>query len=283
MSVLQNDAYAASYSIPGGVIAGSTVTLTVTAPDGTTSTPTVSQGATSTASVVAAQLGNYLLVWRATGTVTDVYQDQFTSVAPALWLMSLGDVKEQLNLLASDTTSNTRLIRFLASAKDVIEFITGPIIAQTRIDMFDGGSSSIVLPYRWVKSITSITETVGAITYTLTEQPLSQSPVDAWGYTWDRTTHRIVRRISGIDVPFMTGQQNIIVTSVLGMSSVPQVVQDACGELIRHWWSHGQTAYTAPFMPGDDGETPVTNVMGYAIPNRVISMLQPYARLASVV
>lgn len=281
MSVLQNDAYAASYAIPGGDVTGSTVTLTVTAPDGTTSTPAVTPGATSTASVVASQLGSYLLVWESTGNVVDVYQDQFTVVAPALWLLSLSDLREQLNLTA-DASYTSRLVRFLASSKDVIEFITGPIIAQTRVEMFDGGSTAIVLPYRWVKSITSITETVGPITYTLTEQPLTSSPVDAWGYTWDRITHKIVRRSSGIDVPFMSGQQNIIVTYVLGMAVVPQVLQDACGELIRHWWSHGQVSYTSPFMPGDDGEVPVTNIMGYAIPNRVIEMCQPYARLASV-
>jgi len=281
MSVLQNDAYAASYPIPGGVVTGSVVTLTVTAPDGTTSTPTVTPGGTSTASVVASQLGSYLLVWSSTGAVTDVYQDQFTVVAPALWLLSLSDLKDQLNLLQTDAGPNGKLIRFLASSKDVIESITGPIIAQTRVEMFDGGSTAIVLPQRWVKSITSITETVGPITYTLTEQPLTSSPVDAWGYTWDRITHKIVRRSSGIDVPFMSGQQNIIVTYVCGMTVVPQVLQDACGELIRHWWSHGQVAYTSPFMPGDDGEVPVTNIMGYAIPNRVIEMCQPYSKQAS--
>jgi hypothetical protein len=212
--------------------------------------------------------------------VNDVYQDQFSSFAPSLWLLSIADLRDQLNLTA-DPAQVSKLTRFLASSKDVIEFITGPIIPVTRTEQFDGGSRSVVLSPRWVTKITSVTETVGSITYTLTEQPLTSSPVDAYGYTWDKITHKITRRVTGVDIPFMLGRGNIIVTYTAGMLATPQVLQDAAGELIRHWWSHGQVAYAAPFMPGDDAEVAVTDVMGYAIPNRVIEMCQPYAKYGS--
>jgi hypothetical protein len=279
MSVLQNDVYAATYSIPGGSVAGSTVTLTVTAPDGTLSTPTVTPAAISTATVPATQVGSYLLVWKSSGTVVDVYQDQFSVVAPALMLLSLYDLKDQLNLVQTDATQNPKLLRFLASAKDVVESITGPIVSApvARADVFDGGGESIVLPFRWVKAITTVTETIGAVQYTLTEQPLGSFPVDGYGYTWDRTINKITRRVSGVESRFPLGIGNVVVTYMPGMTSIPQVIQDACGELIRHWWDHGQVAYASPFMPGDDAEQAI-NIMGYAIPNRVAEMLQPYAK-----
>ena len=67
MSVYQGATYSATYSIPGGVATGSTVTLTATAPDGTLTTPTVTPGTTFTATVPAAQVGVYLLVWSSSG------------------------------------------------------------------------------------------------------------------------------------------------------------------------------------------------------------------------
>lgn len=264
-------------------MAGSTAVLTVTAPDGSTSTPAVTTSSpTASATVIPAMAGQYLLVWTVTGAFSDSISDQFTCIAATLGLMSLAEIADQLNITAGDTTKNATLIRYVASASDVVQNITGPLLGQTRVDYFDGDVTSVVLPVRWVKSITSVVETIGQINYTLTETPLGTSG-SQFGYTWDRLTHKITRRASGFTTRFMPGDQNVAVTYVQGMTSIPQVITDAAGEIVRHWWSNGQTSYSDPFGVSDgDGDREVVSVLGYLIPNHAAQMLAPYAKGPSV-
>lgn len=279
MTVIQGAVYQAAYTIPGATVTGSTVSLTVTAPDGSTSTPTVTQAVPATASVPAAQVGVYLLVWSTIGAVVDVQTDQFTVTAPGLSLISLGDLKDQLNISVADTTGTAKLRRFMQSATDVVQNITGPILPTPQTRVFRGGVSFVILPHRWVQSITSITEFWGGTTiYTLTPQPPGTGPLTAFGYTWDPSISKIVRVSAGFEANFKPGQNAVTVNYVAGMQSIPQDITDATGELIRHWWAHGQQPGRAAFQaqPGDD--TGQITVMGYSVPNRVIEMLAPYRR-----
>lgn len=254
--------------------------LTVTAPDGTTTTPAVTVDAsTATAEVVPALAGLYLLLWTVTGAITDAVQDQFTAAQSALALISLSDLRDQLNISTTDTTGSAKLRRFIRSGTDVVENICGKLLGQQRTEYFDGNRSSIVLTPRWVQSISTITENLGMTIFTLTEQPLEAGNFTQFGYTWDRDTNTIIRRASGITNWFPPGDRNVAVTYKQGISPLPQDITDATGELIRHWWSHGQQPFRGTFQatPGDD-DGGVVNVMGYAVPNRVIEMLKPYER-----
>ena len=192
MSTWLGDIYSASYTAP----ATATVVLTVTAPDGSTSTPTVvtTGQPTYTATVPATQVGMYLLTWVASGAVVDVFVDQFTTVAPGLVLVSFSELRDQLNVAPNDTSGSARLRRFMQSATDVVEALTGPMRGQSRTEYFDGNRDSIVLSPRWVQSITTITENLGTTVFTLTEQPLAAGSFTQYGYTWDRSTHKIIRR-----------------------------------------------------------------------------------------
>jgi hypothetical protein len=280
VSVLQGGSYAATYAIPGGVVAGSTVTLSVTAPDGTTMTPAVTQGAVSTASVPAAQIGVYLLVWTAAGAVSDVETDQFTVLAPGLGLISLSDLRDQLNISPTDPTGTAKLRRYTMSATAVVENITGPILPAPQTRIFPGGSSFVILPHRWVKSVTTVQEFWGGMTiYTLTNQQPGSGPLTGFGYTWDPVETKIVRVSGGYECNFKPGQNAVIVNYVAGMATIPPDITDASGELIRHWWAHGQQPYRGAFQatPGDDDGGTVT-VMGYSVPNRVVEMLNPYRK-----
>jgi hypothetical protein len=276
MSTILGDIYTASYTAP----ATATVVLTVTAPDATTSTPTVSaSGVTYTATVPTVQVGAYLLTWVASGAVVDVYTDQFNVVAPSLQLISLGDLKEQLNISATDLTSTTRLRRFIQSASDVVQYITGPMLGQSFTEYFDGHRSTVVLSAKWVQSITSITEILGTTVFTLTEQPLGAGGYTQFGYTWDRYTHTIIRRANGLTGLFPDGDRNVAVTYKQGINPLPQDITDAAGELIRHWWSNGQQPRAVSFTsPGLDDDTGTITSSGYWVPNRVNELLAPYAR-----
>jgi hypothetical protein len=277
MSTLQGDIYAASYTAP----VAATVVLTVTAPDGTTSTPAVvtTSAPTYTSTVPGTQVGAYLLVWVASGTTVDVFTDQFTVVAPLLQLISMADLKEQLNISSTDSTSTARLRRFIQTAGDVVENITGPMRGQSIAEYYDGGNSSIVLRARWVQSITSITETIGTTTFTLTEQPLPAGSFTQYGYTWDRITHTIIRRFNGITGYFPSGNKNVAITYKQGLNPLPQAISDAAGELIRHWWENGQQPSALSFTTaGLNDDTGTVNSAGYWIPNRVNELLAPYAQ-----
>jgi hypothetical protein len=250
--------------------------LTVTAPDGTTSTPAVTvSGSAATAKVIPAIAGQYLLLWTVTGALTDAVQDQFTATQATLGLISLTDLRDQLNIAANDTTGNAKLRRFSQSASDVVQNITGPLLGQVRTEYFDGNRETVVLSPRWVQSIISIKETLGTTTFTLTEQPLGAGGATQYGYTWDTSTHKITRRSNGLTDRFPSGEGNVAVTYKLGINPLPQDITDATGELIRHWWANGQQPWRAAFQPGGDDTT--VPIMGYAIPNRVVEMLTPYA------
>lgn len=282
MSLILGSAYQAQYNAPGQ-LAGATVTLTVTAPDGSTSTPAVTvAGTTATATVPAALVGQYLLVWTITGAVVDAQQDQFSVVAASLDLVSLGDLRSALNWSSTDYSQDAKLRRFLKAATFLVENITGPILPRERTDVFDGDTTFVVLPYRWVTSIISAFETRGMTNYTLTEQPLGHSS-DAFGYTWDRNTNTIVRRAyGGATATFPPGERVVSFTYMLGMATIPDDVQTATAELIRHWWQFGQTAHSGPFggTPVDDGG--VATVVGYAVPNRVLELLEPWRQFPGI-
>lgn len=277
MSTWLGDIYSASYTAPQAA----TVVLTVTAPDGTTSTPTVVTTAAPIyqATVSTPLAGSYLLVWSASGAVVDVFVDQFTVVPPSLALISFSELRDQLNITTSDSTGNAKLRRFMQSASDVVQNVTGPMLGQVRTEFFDGARSTVVLSPRWVQSIVSITEVLGTTVFTLTEQPLAAGSFTQYGYTWDRITHKIIRRSSGLAGQFAAGSGNIAVTYKQGINPLPQDITDAAGELIRHWWQNGQQPRSVNFTnPGADDDTGVVNSMGYWIPNRVNELLAPYAR-----
>src|SRR5205085_1715917 len=160
--VIQGSGATASYAPTTGTTTGLSAVLTVTAPDGITiTTPTVTTTpavtpTSFTATVPATQVGAYLLVWTVTGgTTTDIGKDQFSVVAPSLDLLSLTDLKDQINVAATDVSGNEKLRRYLISATDVVENITGPLRGQTRTEYFDGNRSTVVLLPRWVSAITS--------------------------------------------------------------------------------------------------------------------------------
>lgn len=274
MSVIQGAVYAATYA---GAVGGTAAVLTVTAPDATTATPAVTGSAGSFAATVpAAQVGVYLLVWTVTGTVADVQVDQFTVTAPTLQLISLSDLKDQLNISTTDTTGTAKLRRFIQSAGDVVKNIVGPVLPESRNYTVDGGGLFLVMPQRWVISITSMIETISVVNYTLTEQPLGSS-LNNYGYTWDRGGGKVTRRgAGGAAIPFAAGVMNVSCTYMAGMSTIPQDITDAAGELIRHWWANGQQPWRGAFPGGGGDDSGTQPIMGFAIPNRVIEMLMPY-------
>lgn len=274
MSIILGSAYTATYTAVAP-LSGSTATLMVVAPDQSTATPAVVvSGATATAVVPAVLVGSYLLVWSVVGTITDAQQDQFSVVAASLDLVDLADIRDELNISPSDTTRNAKLRRWAKSATTVVEKITGPILPRTRVDLFDGGLSFVVLPYRWVQSITSVVETRGVTNYTLTNQPLGAS-VNAFGYTWNPNTNKIIRRAMGAESIFPLGPSIVAVTYTLGMAAIPDDIQQGAAELIKHWYRKSEVPFRGAFSAAPQEESGLM-VGNYFIPNGVMELLEPW-------
>lgn len=195
-------------------------------------------------------------------------------------LVSLGDLTRYLQIPSGDKTQQGLLLTFMDSATQVIEYITGPLTATQVERVFNGGGESILLPHKYVQSIQQVFENRGLTNYILTEQPLGQS-TDAFGYTWDRSINKIVRRGFGGGVTlFPPGVDNVVVSYTAGVSVIPANVVQATLELIKHWWQLGQQGNRAPFGAPADAASDETGavIAGFAVPNRVIELLKPTKR-----
>jgi hypothetical protein len=262
----------------------SAMTLTVQNPDGSTTSPSLSNTSTGIYSVAFTPTlpGHYVYRFLATGTGASATEGEFDVRAVFTpGIVSLVDVKSFLNFPANDNgSSDAKIQEFIDAATEIVEGVTGPLVPETVTNVFNGGLSFIVLPERNVVSITSLTENRGLTNYTLTNQPLGQS-IDAFGYTWDRTIQKIVRRgFGGGTVLFAPGEDNVVCTYVVGLGLIPGNVTMACLELIRHWWQWGQMGLRPSLGNPNSGagdETPsVSNA--YAVPNRVLELLMPHKR-----
>lgn len=275
MSVLQGSVYVAEL-VADSDLSTATVTCTVTAPNGTITTPTVTvTGTVATAPVPATLPGVYLIVWVSSGAVVGATQDQFTCVAARADLISLPDLKDELNIRATDTTLDPKLRRWLRAATSVVENITGPILPYPQTDYFDGGTTTVVLMARWVSTVNSVAENWAGTDYLLTEQPVGAS-VNGFGYTWDRDTNTIIRRTSGgIPVPFQGGLRTVAVSYTGGLLTVPEDLQIAAAELIKHWYRKSQPFRSGPFG-ADTGEGEF--VGNYLVPNSVLELVTPWRR-----
>lgn len=282
MSVLQGSVYEASL-VSDSDLSAATVTCTVTAPDGTTPTlpaPTITS-TVATLPIPATIVGTYLLVWSSSGTVNGAQQDQFTCVPAEADLISLPDLKDQLRITATDSREDTQLRAWLRAATNVVENITGPLRVRTVVDVFNGGVAQIVLSDFWVTSITSVVEHYGSQSYSLTEQPLGASST-SYGYTWDRDSNLLTRRNgSGTATFFAPGMNSVVVTYRAGFPVMPDDIQMATTELIRHWRNRARPYQSGPYSSSQNDDN-VAMAPNYLVPNAVMEILEPRRRPPSI-
>ena len=238
------------------------VTCTITQPDATVATASVANTGTGiySAGFTPTQAGRHLVRWVATGANASSYTDVFDAFpANPRFLISLNDLREALNLAATNTTHDAELRLYLAAATAVIETIDKPYLVQPRTHTFDGGRASLVLPETPITSVTSIVH----------------SPTAGTTETLDADTYRadeysgVIHHASG---GFPIGRRSITVTYTVGDTVIPPNVILAARELCRHWWQRSQQS-PRPAFGGT--ETDVVYVANYAVPNFVIGLLQP--------
>lgn len=267
----------------GALANASTVTVTVTQPDGTILNPTPNNASTGVYQAIVAaptQTGTYLAHWSATGSgFSFTFDDQF-QVRPlgVEQVVDLASVKAHLNMPLNDTSQDQELMGFILGAGRVIRDMIGPYTPESHTEYFDGGVMTISVAWQPVISIQSIYEYYGLSAFLLTEQPLG-TQINAFGFTVDYITGQITRRTFGGQAAlFAFGDKNVKCVYTAGRSDVAYNVRLGALELIRHNWSMTQQAGRPRMRAGMDAGGELAVPIGFAVPDRVVEWLAPDRR-----
>jgi hypothetical protein len=242
----------------GTLANASSVTATITLPDGTTATPSVSNPTTGNYQIayLTTQLGRHGLRWTASGSNAGAFTDVFEVTDPAYWpIVSLDDMKTHLNITSSTYDEE---IRFMISvATNIAEnYCKRALTRQTVSETRDGGGTSIILFQPPVLSITSIVENTTTLT--------------ASDYTTDLASGIVYRGSQIARLPFFPGRQNITITYVAGYVNPPPMAQHTVKEIVRWMWQTSQQGPRPGF--GQSGQE-ITSFGSDALPTWLLRPL----------
>lgn len=236
----------------------SSVTLTITKPDGTTETPVITNPPTPTGqyryTYIPAAEGRY--TWRAvTTTPNTAYQDVFVVRDPEPpALLSLADAKAHLN--DTGTSNDDEIREYLEAATEIVESYVGPIARRTHTARVCGYRREIPLPHTQVLAVTAITDVrTGTAPITLSDLAIDAVP-------------GVISFKNGM--AFQYGEMDI--TYTVGRTSVKANWTLAAKIIVKHMWE--TQLGSLPSIQGDSPGYVVTG-SGYLVPFRAMSLLQP--------
>lgn len=143
-------------------------------------------------------------------------------------VVTLAEAQAYLNITVS--TYDFELAGFITAASRLWTQRVGPVNSTAYDETYDGGRTRIVLRRAPVLTVTSVVESWGAISYTLTES------YGTWSYSLDHSTGLLTRRTMGTAVPFAPGQRNVEVSYTAGYATPPADIKHAVLLLILHLW-----------------------------------------------
>lgn len=174
-------------------------------------------------------------------------------------LISLEDAKAQLNITSANW--DDELQAYIDGLTPVIEGIIGPVETREVSETVHGTGPALALQQTPAVSLSSITpQLTGGTTYNVVDLHL------------DGATG-IIRRLDGGH--FTGGPWTVVYTA--GRGTVPATVNLAARILLQHLWSTQR--FTRGGLAGGGDDYSVTEPVpgfGYAVPNRVLQLLEPY-------
>ena len=230
------------------ISAAATVTLTVTAPDGTVSTPPTTQGGappavTYTAAVAATQAGTWLARFQAVGAVTDAEEQQFiveaTATAGTLYA-TVGELRDALGDTTAQRLDTGKLTQRLRAASRAVDDWCSRPLRRFWLDP-TVTTRSYYTDDLWCSRIDDIGSTTGLVvktdddgdgvfeaTWTLNTDFVLE-PRNAAGnggaYHYDR-----IVAVGARTFPYLYGygtRPNLQVTARHGWSAIPDPVREA--------------------------------------------------------
>ncbi|WP_411090793.1 hypothetical protein [Streptomyces sp. 049-1] len=176
-------------------------------------------------------------------------------------LLSLEEAKAQIN--SKSDVDDVELLAYIDSVTAVIEEFIGPVEPREVTEQHDAGYGRRVLVLRTmpVLSLTSVTPVLaGGISY----------PVD--GLTVDGASGEVRRQNGGT----FRGLLDVAVQA--GRPAVTPTINLSARMLVQHLWRTQRPSRGGGLAGGGDdysASTPIPG-FGFAVPNRVLELLQPY-------
>lgn len=245
-----------TYNSAGAAQNATSVTLTITLPDGTTATPTVTAAGSGvyTASYIPTQRGRHVAAWVATGTNASAHTATYNVIDPAADIIGLADAQAYLNCVDPDLEDELRGV--LNAVSEVCERFTKKTWRrQTVVETYSvcDDADFIQLRHQPVVSVTTVTE--NGVT------------LSASDYTLDGRLGLLKRGSYLTDIDWLEGFQNVTVTYVTGPPAgvVPANILQGCRLLLHHMWTTQRGNALRGAGTGDDYDPS----LGFYIPNRV--------------
>lgn len=246
----------------GGLVNATTVTLTITLPDGTTATPTVTSPPATTGEYLydyqTVQAGRHTARWVGTGSNPGAHVEVFDVRSGAVpYLVSLRDIKDQTNI--TNTVSDEELRSYLESATGVIERHLGQaVVKRSYTEEHQIGRGCLVLNWTPVVAVTALSLVDGTFTWNVNDLHVTPAGV--------------------VSAPLKTAPYgHVTVTYTAGMAIVPEEYGLAARIIVQHLWETQRGTSGGP-RAGGLGDTLMSNSggfsgKGYAIPNRALELL----------
>lgn len=169
-------------------------------------------------------------------------------------LLDLDDAKEQLDLLSGE--DDTELLVFINGLTAVIERHTGPVEVREVVEMIEGRGISMCLTHIPALTLTSVAPTMGGDALVLDDLVL------------DATKGVVYRKGGSFAGTLWT------VTYMAGRTIVPPTITLAARLLLAHMW---RTKNGSGRGPADDFSVSDPDPsLGYAVPTRVLQLLEPF-------
>jgi hypothetical protein len=266
MAVDLGDTYRLStrnLSPAGDLVTATLMVLTIRLPDDTSVIVNpVTAGSTGVYSYdyPTTQAGRHVARWLATGVGAGAHVEAFDVLpSESASLVSLGDVKDTLNIDRATTTYDDELRVYMESATSAAEDHRDEVLAKRSFTWktWVDGRNSIVLPKRPLVSLTSIVNTQTGNTYNVSN------------YDVNRSTGRITARGGGSLVGWLE------FTYVAGYTVVPAAYNLAVRLIIQHLWETQRGPIGASRFAGslDDAALMRFRSMNIFVPPRAQELL----------
>lgn len=223
----------------GVPVNATTVTLTITLPDGTTAAPPVTNPPAVTGSYTAAytitQAGRHTLVWVTTGPSSE-YTDVFdVSPQPPIGIVSLADAKRQLGIDPSETDDDDELRSWIAAMTGPVELYKNEVVVQRQFTFtWQVRDSDRGWKFRLFKlpvvQLISLSGIIWGTTTTYVSSPIAAGTTTG-SYYIDPDTG-IARQI--LPGPSLSGYLTAVWTA--GYTLIPQHYQNAAMMLLQSLW-----------------------------------------------
>lgn len=234
-----------------------TVTLAITLPDGTTVTPTVANPPATTGVYTydypTVQAGRHIARWTSSGPQA-AYSDAFDVRAAApTYIVSLADVKQQLNMTSTDDDEELRI--YIEAATGVIEDYLGRAVVRRSFTEEHSVNGAMMLNWTPVQSLTTVATVDGVTTWDVTDLHVNTSGV-------------VTAKAGAVAL-----QGDITVTYIAGAPVVPGNWALAARIIVQDLWRTQRGQDGAPVAGGLDTPGAGFTQYGYSVPKLARELL----------